>query len=556
MLKKLIGGVVKKATTTPNSTITTTTTKKPFVPPTHLNPQRSSFLSISTFSLKPKQKETTAEESNQISNQQQLSAFFENQKQQNDVLKSRSTFFEFQTQNDNHQNNQQQINESSFLEESISNSNQASIQSLVRAFAKNGETDRAFLLFLQLQNQSIIPDVSTYTTLIHSFAKANDFSRVDALLSMMQTQSIQPNEFTLNSLVSTYAKLGMFEKINNLFIESKNWNLSQESMVSVFNTLVDNTLEYFGNLLTQNALIDVLSQFDSEFQFPQFTQEPLQLILFKAFQKIVLGPNQPSSSPTNAISYNILLKHCLKSNQIAAARLIFSEMIKEKTTVDNVSFDTFINGLRKLSPANSEQSLEEIERVFVQMRTQFGFTPNIASYSAFIDRLANAGRFEEALNLLKELKEKEKQATKTTTNTTTTTTANDQQIQVENNTIQQSHQQPAIDLQPIMNVIYNGLVKHKQFDWLSRLLTDESMSIDSISFATICPALLNAGFVREVETILERSAKMDAVLMDQETYKSLIIGYGNVKGMEPKVSFFFEIVGLFFFILLFFIFMF
>eukprot|EP00268_Persea_americana_P069247 TRINITY_DN9806_c0_g4_i1.p1 TRINITY_DN9806_c0_g4~~TRINITY_DN9806_c0_g4_i1.p1 ORF type:complete len:161 (-),score=26.60 TRINITY_DN9806_c0_g4_i1:79-561(-) len=106
------------------------------------------------------------------------------------------------------------------------------------AFSKQGFLDEALGLFSEMVgNNSVSPDVVTYTSLIQVCCNLNRWEEGTRLYNEMIDRHIFPDVLTINILLNAFCKQGMMEKAHELFdvVIQRGEKLNASS----YNTLMD-----------------------------------------------------------------------------------------------------------------------------------------------------------------------------------------------------------------------------------------------------------------------------------------------------------------------------
>jgi pentatricopeptide repeat protein len=89
--------------------------------------------------------------------------------------------------------------------------------SMIDAFAKNGQIEKAIEVFDSIMKDGVRPDVFVYTSMIDAFAKNGQIEKAIEVFDSIMKDGVRPDVFVYTSMIDAYAKNGQIEKAIEVF---------------------------------------------------------------------------------------------------------------------------------------------------------------------------------------------------------------------------------------------------------------------------------------------------------------------------------------------------
>ena len=240
-----------------------------------------------------------------------------------------------------------EILERSLLEKEIVLGN-----ALVDMYAKCGELLKAQQLLGELPNRDIV----SWNTLITAYAECGQGHEALECFERMQSEGLSPNEVTLICILKACSCTGAIDKGKQI----------HDDIVGLSLMEVDIALG--------NALIDMYVKCGA---------------LSKAEEVLKELPIR------SVISWNSLIAGYAQQGQGHEALNCLEKMQTDGLSPDEVTF------LCVLSACSHSALMGEARRLFGNMERRYGISPNIEHHTCMISVLGSAGRFEEAMSVIK-----------------------------------------------------------------------------------------------------------------------------------------------------------
>ncbi|CAM8901608.1 unnamed protein product [Rhodiola kirilowii] len=180
---------------------------------------------------------------------------------------------------------------------------------LIDGLCKDGLTDKAKELFLEMKKKEISPDVITYNIVIDGLCKAGKWEEAQALFHEMLDHGLEPSVVTFNVLINALAKMGKSKEAKELFLL-----MIQGGQMP--------------DMVTYNSLMDCIYNEGNIEEVKEF---------FVSMDKKGVAPN--------VVSYNILIKGYCKHGMIHEANEEYRQMIQKGVKPNIITVNTLSEGM-------------------------------------------------------------------------------------------------------------------------------------------------------------------------------------------------------------------
>ncbi|EFJ15155.1 hypothetical protein SELMODRAFT_328, partial [Selaginella moellendorffii] len=230
--------------------------------------------------------------------------------------------------------------------QSLDHPSQVSWNSLLAAFARDGQFQQAFQIFQRMKLQGLAPDRITFVTVLDGCSAIGDLSRGKLLHGFVLEAGLERNVMVGTSLIKMYGKCGCVEDARRVF--------------------------------DKLALQDVVSWTSMIMTYVQHDRCVEALELFHRMR--------PSGVLPNRITYATAISACAHVESMADGKLIHSQVLEDGFESDVVVSCAIVNMYGKCG------SLEDAREVFERMPH-----PNTVSWNAIVAACTQHGCCVEAL---------------------------------------------------------------------------------------------------------------------------------------------------------------
>ncbi|KAL6899580.1 hypothetical protein ACP4OV_006238 [Aristida adscensionis] len=240
------------------------------------------------------------------------------------------------------------------LFDSLTEPNVVSWTALVSGYARAGKAGNAIVLFEWMPER----DVPAWNAVITGCVQNGLFVKALGILGRMVGEGFQPNATTVSCVLSACGHLGML-KIGKV-IHGYAWRTSVGFGSSVVNGLID-MYGKCGNLREARWIFDVVSD-------------------------------------RGLTTWNSLINCLALHGQSKRAIIVFNAMIDEGVEPDAATFVGLLNA------CTHGGFVDEGLKYFELMCHEHCIQPEIEHYGCIVDLLGRAGRFQDAMNIIKDMK--------------------------------------------------------------------------------------------------------------------------------------------------------
>ena len=202
---------------------------------------------------------------------------------------------------------------------------------LLRAFAQAGDTKQVDILFKDLDESIVSPDIYTYNGVIDAYGKNGMIKEMESVLLRMkskQCRDCRPDVITFNILIDSYGRKQTFDKMEQVF---KSLLRSKERPTHpTFNSMITN----YGKARLQEKAESVLGKMEELGFKPNYVTQECLIMMYahcdcvsrarQIFDELVNSQNKVHLSSLNAM----LDAYCVNGLHTEADRLLDTALQK------------------------------------------------------------------------------------------------------------------------------------------------------------------------------------------------------------------------------------
>jgi pentatricopeptide repeat protein len=253
---------------------------------------------------------------------------------------------------------------------------------LIKAFGQAGKLNRCHEVWKQMKGSTIVPTVVTYGCYIDACIRNQDMAAAKGIFDSMSVDGVKPNAVIYTSLIRGLAANGEPVQAFALYREMRKVGVEPTSVT--FNSLLD----MVARQLTDPAhLKEVIDDMNASSQGPDVTS-----------YSILIKSSCNSGNLDNAIAlyrqiraqgvacdsaaFNMLLLVCSRSDRVADAEEIFSDMYELQMPVTNVTLSIILKMFGRAKLPNRAFD------IFAVVEEGTGEKPNLYAYTCLIQALS------------------------------------------------------------------------------------------------------------------------------------------------------------------------
>ncbi|KAK4375184.1 hypothetical protein RND71_005861 [Anisodus tanguticus] len=233
----------------------------------------------------------------------------------------------------------------------------ASCNSLIDGFAKQSDSEKAYMLHENMQKLGIYPNVISWTILVNILCMTGQVGKANELLRDMIMMGLNPDTISYTSMIAGFCKNGYVNEAFKLFKK----------------------MPCMPSVVTYNCLIDGCCQ---------VYRMDKALMLYQRMQKVGVTPD--------IITYTILINGLCKRSKVGKGYKLFREM---KSNPDKVAYTSMIDGLCKM---RYEGRMDKAEMLLDEMRRQ-NVSPDVKTYNIMICGYKRRGQLDLAYDMFNEM---------------------------------------------------------------------------------------------------------------------------------------------------------
>ncbi|KAJ8900795.1 hypothetical protein NDN08_000095 [Rhodosorus marinus] len=260
--------------------------------------------------------------------------------------------------------------------------------SLLLGIAKAGEVDKVDMIFREIRKSGLAPTGITYNTLVHLHARRGDSQAAMEIVGQMRAKGVDVTGTTLNSLLHAFVNDG---------------NL--DAAVSLFRTLLgsnqEGVVEDVADIVRIEAIVEAVSS--SSLESSSLHTFAMIMTAFARARMVdhaeaLFMRLKESGLIFNRVVYNALIDANVKSNRMDRALEVMEEMRicglgPNATSYANVMLGYAVFG-----------DIKVVQHLLDEMTSRDSVQPNISNYNALALAHVRRGEFEEAREVIENLK--------------------------------------------------------------------------------------------------------------------------------------------------------
>eukprot|EP00871_Galdieria_phlegrea_P003441 jgi/Galph1/4098/GphlegSOOS_G2739.1 len=281
---------------------------------------------------------------------------------------------------------------------------------LIDAFSKRKEPEKAFKLFREMKNVNIKPNNYCYSSIISAFSRVGQIEKALSILDEMVLDNIFPDVFAFNALIDGFGKLRHVDKAFEIYQRMKKMNVKPDRIT--FNALISaagraknlsraleaqhDMVHVFGfspDRHTYNALIDACGKAGN------FTKA------YEIFEEMQSSGIRPCT-----VTFNALIYGASRCQDLGGAFNIVDQMLRAGLHPDSYTMNTLLSACsRRQDLRTAFEVLEKFKQLDVQ--------PDNVTFNTLIDAVGKLDSFEKMFELLAEMESRGIPPSKVTLNT-------------------------------------------------------------------------------------------------------------------------------------------
>ncbi|KAK1291681.1 Pentatricopeptide repeat-containing protein [Acorus calamus] len=274
--------------------------------------------------------------------------------------------------------------------------NAATYGALLGLYGEQGRYDDARELFLEMKAGGAEPDASTYNILIRIFGEGGYFKEVVTLFHDMVEENVEPNMETYEGVIFACGKGGLYDDAKKILAHMNHGGVVPSSRA------YDGVVEAYGQAaLYEEALVAFNTMHEIRSTPTLDTYNSLigtfaRSGLYKECEAILWRMNE-SGVQQNSDSYTGLIEAYCQGGQFEESLKTYLEMQKSRCSIDQRALEAVLNvyctaGL-----------VDESREQFTEIQSS-GVMPSVISYSMLLSVYARNDRWDDAYDLLEEMK--------------------------------------------------------------------------------------------------------------------------------------------------------
>lgn len=251
----------------------------------------------------------------------------------------------------------------------------------------------------------------TYGKVITIYGQIHRSSQIDELLKEIRRLNLEFNEVTYGCIMEAYLRCGLYDKVEEIYQEAQK-SVKFSSNIIIHTTLIralakkrdfrkviahydklKREKECKFNRIAYNALLDCCVKCGQYDKMSEIFEDMLKETTEQ--KEIILDENDIEP---DLITYSTLIKGMCKSGAIHKAIMLYEEMKKKGIELDEVFFNSLLDGFVKCNC--SVQETDKIINDMVNLKIKF----SNYTYSILIKLYTKNKMLEKALGVLEEMK--------------------------------------------------------------------------------------------------------------------------------------------------------
>ncbi len=268
--------------------------------------------------------------------------------------------------------------------------------SLINMYGKCRDQDTAFELYQEMKQLGLKPDDVTFTCLLTACADAGDLSRGKLFYQELIESGVTISCFVKCAFAKLHANCSDIKAANQLLRELMYQDLQKDEIL--YSWLLDLCAEltnlHFGRIIHCHIINTGIK-----------LTENLQSALVCLYAKCGFIENahsifsrlQSNFASLSVITWNSVIAASGHHGQGKTALKLFQDMVASGTVPNDISFLAILN-------ACSHSNLHSEALHYFKLMAQYDIQPQIQHFNCLLDVLGRAGKFDEAEDLIKNMK--------------------------------------------------------------------------------------------------------------------------------------------------------
>ena len=222
--------------------------------------------------------------------------------------------------------------------------------SLISAYAKSGEADKAFRILGDMDHAGVLPTVVTFNTLIESCARTGKVKRAQEILQMMKVRGLHPDERSFSAVVHACCQAGdvesAFQMVRKMDIDGiKPSAITYSSLVHHLGKTgdLDRAFQVLNLMMTAGIHPNVVTMSSLVYACGKHGQLDLAIRIYREMHRSADVASRP-----NSITCSTLVDACLKAGEVAKAFAVVRDMRSRRIPLTEVTYTSLITELTRL----------------------------------------------------------------------------------------------------------------------------------------------------------------------------------------------------------------
>ena len=284
---------------------------------------------------------------------------------------------------------------------------------VVRGLLKRSQWRRALQLLELMEKWEIPQSTRIYNIIISACAKAREVGQAMALLQKMRTLNIKPDVVTFNALLSACASAGRWKDSMSLLQQCQREPGVDPDIITYTNAI--RACARARKYKDAVELLQVLQDLGLEPDVYAYTAAIDACAKGKMWRKAldILDEMRTRGVQPTEVTYSVAITACGNGGQWERAMELLNQMRMKGMSINVITYSSTISALAKAARRNMKEtasargSAEELSSKALDLLEQMkkdGVEPDTYSYSGAINACASAGRWENALDLMAQMK--------------------------------------------------------------------------------------------------------------------------------------------------------
>ncbi|XP_057476674.1 pentatricopeptide repeat-containing protein At3g59040 [Actinidia eriantha] len=274
--------------------------------------------------------------------------------------------------------------------------NVISLTALMEAYGRGGQYNKAETIFRRMQSSGPEPSAVTYQIILKTFVEGDKFEEAEEIFETLlneKSSPLRPDQKMFHMMIYMFRKAGSYAKARKIFALMAERGVQRSTVT--FNSLMSFETNYkevaniYNEMHRADIIPDVVSYALLVNAYGKARKEEEALAVFEEMLDAGVRPTQKA--------YNILLDAFAISGMVEQARIVFKSMRRDRCTPDLCSYTTMLSAYVNAS------DMEGAEKFFRRI-TQDGLEPNIVTYGTLIKGYAKVSNLEKMMEKYDEMR--------------------------------------------------------------------------------------------------------------------------------------------------------